>query len=243
MNKICYWGLIVLFCSCSDNGFLSSGADDMVVYTDTLNYQCLHISSTADLMLIQDTVNFIRVEGAESDIDNLSTTSTGDTLNIVINTRFRLAGHRSRSKIYAHFINLRQLITTAPANITNQDTLRLQSLLYYAIGEIGEADIQIVCNHLEMHNSANTLGWFYFSGRAVSCRFYNRYGCSIFAGGLKVQQAEIFNESVGDVYINASEELNVYLWGPGNIYYCGIPEVHVIDSRSTGKVVPADCGF
>jgi hypothetical protein len=69
---------------------------------------------------------------------------------------------------------------------------------------------------------------------------WNRYGSCIFADSLLCKEAVIYNESVGDVSINASDDIQAYIWGPGNINYYGTPAINIVEKRGNGKIIRLD---
>jgi hypothetical protein len=113
-------------------------------------------------------------------------------------------------------------------------------LQYFAIGEIGESDLILNCNYFRFDDSYSTLGLFKFRGKAGKSRFYVNYGSSVDAAELVSERADIYLKTTGDVYINVTEHLRVWIWGPGNIYYSGNPAlVEIMEERSSGKLIKA----
>jgi Protein of unknown function (DUF2807). len=62
----------------------------------------------------------------------------------------------------------------------------------------------------------------------------------MFADSLTSENAEIVNESIGDVHVNASEKIKAFIWGPGNIYYYGTPVIEIAEKRGGGNMIHAD---
>jgi hypothetical protein len=45
---------------------------------------------------------------------------------------------------------------------------------------------------------------------------------------------------VGDVNINASDNIEAFIRGPGNICYYGHPVINLVEKRGTGKIIRLD---
>ena len=213
-------------------------SDDSIIQKEYIlpNYSVAYINLISDITLVQDTCYEMIFKGTQRNLDNFEFEIRDDTL-FVSNLRKMLFRIEDIPAISLHFINLRSLVTYKPATVHNKDTLHLGYFYFYPIGEIGEASLIVNCETFGLDNSANSLGHFYVRGLAGNVYLFNRYGCSIFTDSLLCREAQVINESIGDVYINASENLRVYLWGTGNIYYYGEPNIQLIEKRNTGRII------
>jgi len=201
------------------------------------DFHAVKISGIYNIVLIQDSANRLVITG-KNDINSIDAVINDDTL--IIDDHKKMSFNPDKNTLALHFSNLEYMVSYDPVNVSNKDTIKADQFLYDAIGEIAEVRLVVDCNYFLVVNSANTLGYFYFNGKANNCTFFNRYGCSIFAGSLSCKNAEIVNESVGDVYINASENIKAFIWGPGNIYYYGTPVIEIAEKRGDGKIIRLD---
>lgn len=201
------------------------------------DFHAVKISGIYNIVLIQDSANRLVITG-KNDINSIDAVIKKDTL--IIDNHKKMSFNPNKNTLALHFSNLEYMVSYDPVNVSNTDTIKADHFLYEAIGEIAEVRLTVDCNYFLVVNSANTLGYFYFNGIADNCTFFNRYGCSIFADSLSCKNAEIVNESVGDVYINASENIRAYIWGPGNIYYYGNPLIEIAEKRGNGKIIRVD---
>ncbi|MCU0472383.1 MAG: DUF2807 domain-containing protein [Bacteroidales bacterium] len=201
------------------------------------DFHAVKIKGIYNIILTQDSTNRLVITG-KNNINSISAVIKDDTL--IINDHRGMSLNPDMNTLALHFSSLEYMVTYDPANVSNTDTIKADRFAYDAIGEIAEVRLVVDCNSIVVFNSANTLGYLYFYGKANNSTFCNRYGCCIFAGNLICKNAEIINESVGDVYINASENIKAYIWGPGNIYYHGSPAIEIAEKRGDGKVVRID---
>lgn len=198
------------------------------------NFNALKISGMYKIILIQDSANRLVING-KNDINSIDAVINDDTL--IIDDHKKMSFNPAKNTLYIHFSNLKYMETSDPVNVSNMDTIKVEEFSYDAIGEIEEVRLVIDCNYFGFANSANTLGHFYFIGKADNCAFFNRYGCSVYADSLSCNNAEIYNESIGDVHVNATENINAYFWGPGNIYYHGNPFIRIMEQRGDGEMI------
>jgi hypothetical protein len=198
------------------------------------DFHAVKISGIYNIVLIQDSANRLVITG-KNDINSIDAVIINDTL--IIDDHKKMFFNPYKNTLALHFSNLEYMVTIDPVNVSNTDTIKADKFLYEAIGEIAEVRLVVKCNYLLIVNSANTLGYFYLYGKANDCTLFNRYGCSIFADNLSCKNAEIVNESVGDVYINSSENIKAFIWGPGNIYYHGTPVIEIAEKRGKGRII------
>ncbi len=200
------------------------------------DFSNIEIDGIFNIVLKQDTVYKLTLEGAEDFINDIDARVKDGTL-IIEDRHQDLFRIEEIPDLYLHFKDIRYLWTFSPVKISCEDTLKLDWFYFYPVGEIGEAELTVQCNFFGMDNSANTLGRFFIRGMAQTAKFYNRYGSSVHADSLTSRVVHVYNESVGDVYVYADDLLEVFIWGPGNIYYTGDPDVQIMEKRSSGQVL------
>jgi len=233
MKKILYFiFLLLLFSSCQEILFNDNEQKKELLLE---NFNVVRIFGLYNIVLIQDSTDRVVING-KNDVNSITAVVINDTLTI--DDHKNLSFNPNKNTLFLHFKDLKYLITYDPVNVLNLDTIKVLNFLFDAIGEIAEVKLVIDCDYFQLHNSANTLGHFYISGKSNSCMFFNRYGCSIYADSLFCKNGKIINESVGDVYVNVSERLYIFIWGPGNIYYYGTPQIDLVEKKDKGKVIP-----
>lgn len=198
------------------------------------NFNALEISGMYNIILIQDSANRLVITG-ENNIKSIDAVIKDDTL--IIDDHKKMSFNPARNTLYIHFSNLKYMVTYDPVNVSNADTIKVKDFSYDAIGEIEEVKLIVDCSYFMVTSSANTLGYFYCYGKSYKCAFVNRYGCSIFADSLLCKNVEVTNESIGDVYVNASDYLEATIWGPGDIYYHGNPVIRIMERKGEGEII------
>ena len=194
----------------------------------------MKFSGIYNIILKQDSSNRLVITG-KNDINSIDAYVKDDTL--IVDNHSNISFNPNKNTLALHYRNLNFMLTNDPVNVSNTDTLVADDFMYLAIGEIAEVKLTVKCNYLYVVNSANTLGYFYFNGITDYCTFFNRYGAVILADKLVCRHAEIVNESIGYVHINASETIKAYIWGPGNIYYYGAPVIDIAEKRGEGRLI------
>jgi len=198
------------------------------------DFSAVEVYGIYNIVLVQDTTNRLVVTGS-NDVNSVDALIKNDTL--IIDNHKKVSFNAEKNRLVLHFTNLYHIATHDPVNISNRDTIKAGRFVYHGVGEITEAELVIDCNQLIVANSANTLGNFYFTGKASYCLLWNRYGSCMYADDLTCKDADIYTESVGPVNINASDHIRAFIRGPGNIYYYGYPLIDIEEKTGEGEII------
>jgi hypothetical protein len=194
------------------------------------DFHALKISGIYNFVLIQDSTNRLFITG-KNDIHSIDALIKDDTL--IIDDHKKLSFNPNKN-------TLKYIDSSDPINLSNRDTIKADQFSLVAIGEIAEVRLVFKCNNFFAVNNSNTLGYFHFIGKTESCWIWNRYGSCIYADSLLCKDATVYNESVGVVNINASDNIEAFIRGPGNICYYGNPIINLVEKRGTGKIIHLD---
>jgi hypothetical protein len=201
------------------------------------DFHALKISGIYNFVLIQDSTNRLVITG-KNDIHFIDALIKDDTL--IIDDHKKLSFNPNKNTLVLHFSNLKYIDSSDPINLSNRDTIKADQFILIAEGEIAEVRLVFKCNFFLTTNNSNTLGYLHFIGKAESCWIWNRYGSCMYADSLLCKDAAIYNDSVGDVNINASDNIEAFIRGPGNICYYGNPVINLVEKRGTGKIIHLD---
>ena len=205
------------------------------------DFSRVSVKDIFNVILIQDTLHKIVIEGSENILRNVETIIENDTLIVQHSIRCNWFREYEKINLYIYFYQLNYIVTYAPAKIISTNIIYCNNLEYFALGEIGEADMILNCDYLRFDDSYSTLGQFRFKGKSAKSRFYVNYGSSLFADSLISKDVDIFFKTIGDIRVHVTDHLRVWIWGPGNVYYSGNPaKVEIIEKKSTGNLIKVD---
>ena len=232
-----------IICSCENESSDCLVKRGNVIRQEILleDFNCIAVRDIFNVILIQDTMYKVILEGGENILPHVETVARNDTLTARHSIRCNWFRDYEKINLYVYFNNINYIVTYSPVKIISPDTIYCDKLEYYAIGEIGEADIIVDCNYLRFDDSYSTLGRFRFKGKSDKSRFYVNYGSSLFADSLISREADIYYKTIGDIHVHVTDLLKVWIWGPGNVYYSGNPkEVEIIEKKSSGNLIKVD---
>jgi len=236
MKKILIYIVLasVLIISCKEILFTEEESTREISLVD---FHAVKFSGIYNIVLIQDSTNRLVITG-RNDINSIDAIIKEDTL--IIDDHKKISFNPNKNTLVLHFSNLEHIRCYGPVNLSNTDTIKADRFIFYALGEIAEVRLVFKCNYFLAVNDANTLGYLHFIGKTDRCWIWNRYGSCMYADSLRCRDAVIYNESVGDVSINATDNIEAFIRGPGNIYYHGNPVIKIGEKRGAGKIISLD---
>lgn len=230
--------LLISIVSCEKNAFFDAGN---IISQEILldkKISSIEVNTMLDITLVQDSINKAIVTCGENLLPDINIFVKDDILHLNNTLKYNWSRSYERVKLELHLISIPQLNIRKPAYITTRDTFKTNEFFLIDWGEFTEVDVNIDVNSCTIDVSSDDFGHYKISGKAVSATFYGKGSSFIYANELRTQNCTVKQLSIGDIFINVSNELRVSLLSSGNIYYSGNPNNVVIDKRcSIGKLI------
>ncbi len=189
-----------------------------------------------NLVLKQDTVEKITVEGGKNLLPQIATTINQNTLTIENKASCNwLRRPGEKITVYASVKHLEQVDYNGSGNITSTNTLTSPRLFFYSYEGAGNIDValqaEVAGAYIHQENADITL-------RGSSNQFFSYTNArgTIDLKDLVVKNMVIEYGAVRHATINVTENLDVIIYHTGNLYYKGSPQVKV-QTHSTGQLL------
>lgn len=215
-------------------------SDSLIV--ELPHFEKLILGEHINFVLIQDTIEKVRIYGGENLLDHITINTDGPLELIISNdNRCRFLRYRKNEIIvYIHFKNLNELVYNGSESLTNEGVLDLtgNNIQITTEGAAGSIDLNLYA--YEIYN-LNKVGW---SDVTLSghCTFLRS---QIFGNQILNATDLVVYESINHVSqagtlskINAdSIELKVELSGTGDLWYYGFPSEIDKKEYNSGKLI------
>jgi len=133
------------------------------------------------------------------------------------------------------------ILTRSSIKLSSSDTLKLQKLELIFLGETGEYDLTMNVDSFKMTTSSDNIGYYVFKGIARQTDFWLRGSSQVDASGLKSYNCKVYNNSVGNCYVNVSNSIEARLDSGGDVVYSGNPkEIVILEQIGRGKILPSE---
>ena len=186
------------------------------------DFQRIHIEDKLQLILVQDSVNYVKISGPQNLLGQISTEVEDGQLRFENrNTCNFVRDFDIRFQLELHFIELSDLHIESAAEVSSVDSLRLDDLniTHAALSDI---DLKLDVSgsvFVQSFNSAHTR----LEGRAKTLRGSIEEVSDLDARSLRCQEVILDHHSPLDCYVDGREIIFVKIYNSGNIYYLNEP--------------------
>ncbi len=189
-----------------------------------------------------DTAFSIKLISHEKYIENIIITIDSGEISFRDENFARWMPDYPRPRVYLSFPRLdNKILVNSPVKLTSADTLKTDRLTLVLLGKTGEYDLTMNVGYFQVVTGSDNFGHYYFRGYAKTTNIWPRGSCQIDASSLSSQECNVYNNSIGDCFINVSHKIKARLNTAGNVYYSGNPSEIIINEESgSGKLIRTD---
>lgn len=206
----------------------------------TAYFHSIELHDNVNLVLNQSSGQKLVVEAGENLVGKITSEVTADSVLVIRNenTCNWVRSYEKPVNVYLDFVDLKSIEYRSVGDVTNLDTLRLDSLNIDVREGAGTIDLKInvpLCR-ASLHYGTSDIK---LSGIAGLCVVYASGLGLIDNRNLDTRILYINNRSSNDVYIRVATTLGATIENIGNIYYYGNPAVS-LNRTGTGNLIKLD---
>jgi hypothetical protein len=203
-------------------------------------FQYVRLHDGIELILIQDTVNFLKWEAGDNLMNFLEAQIMADTLHLKNLNHCRFLRYKNgKVKAYLHFKSIKELFLANSESVSTSNLWSADQLLVHLEEGVGKVNLELEVDQLEIRN---IYGWqpLNLEGQCKALFVDLDGSASLNSSGLLVADSISFRSSSPiSSQINADGSiLKAQLYGPGDLYYTGLPSAIYKSEYNTGKVRP-----
>ena len=190
------------------------------------NKTVINIFDDADVLLIQDSLNYIEVESYSNLVSFIETNSIDTAIEI-----------RDLNTVTVHYSNIEILNLYGTGKVTFMGEIIQNNLEINSYDSKSDFTLSISCHKLKcvfIDGSINAK----IMGSSDSTYLYQSKHSIINASNLNNSYLHFSNRSTGDGYVGPANILAVELLDVGNIYYLGNPTLRILADIGLGNVMP-----
>jgi hypothetical protein len=226
----------ILLLACEPKGCFEKRGPQVSEEIHVDQYSELSVYGMFETILVPDTTDYVEFVTRESILPQLSAKVEEDIL--ILHNSFDCFYQRDFSKVkaYIHYSGLQKINLYEPCLLTTDYPIE-NTVVLVVQAEMAEVDIEISAERFHFYNHRTTGGKFTFRGSVDYSSISGYYTAQFNLDKFEARHLKLNNSSIGDMYANARDKLEVQIHHRGNIYYTGNPEI-VIDSISgSGQLI------
>ena len=199
-------------------------------------FDSLRVDRRLHVTLVEDTVNFVVVEAGEHLQELIATEVKDGKLTLRNDNRCNwVRSYKIPVNIELHCKSLRHIVMWGASEISNKDTLRMNSLTVEFRDASGDVNLQVNNQQVSIiqHTGAGDVS---ITGRTNDLSVYM---ASLAYGdytGLIARSVYVENKSSADCRVSGTETFAFRLRGDGNIYYKGLGEIVLEEKTGNGSI-------
>ncbi len=199
-------------------------------------FDSIRLYRRLNLILIQDSSNFIEIEAGKNLIEGIQTEVNNRILTIENkNTCNWMRSYSKPINIYLHHTNFKRLVLYGSNNVTTKGALKSDSIIVEFRDASGNVDLTLDNKHFFgiQHTGAGDL---VLRGSTEGLEIYTASLGLVNALDLDARNVLVKSLSAVDAYVNASESLYLETFAAGSIFYSGSAQNIFKESRGSGTI-------
>jgi len=229
--------MIMSVTSCSE-GIFSHDENSGTELRTLPAFSKIQLNSIADIRLVNDSVFSVKLDGNPANFMEITTEVINDTLKINDHNTRTWVPDYMRTSLEIHFPDLKKIMLWAPCNLTNADTLRLNNLIIWALGNTTRTNLTIKMNNFYLVTGSNDFGYYTLNGMASTTTLWPRGSAIIHAENLNNYSLKVTSNTIADTRVYAPGKLSVAITSTGNVLYSGNPSsIEMLDESGKGKLI------
>ena len=244
MRSFCLFAILFfLFCSCNKENapdFIKSTGPDVLENRVVSNFDDIELNDNINLVLVQDTFNWIRIEAGKNLIPKIKTSISDNKLTISNDNRFNwVRSYNRKITVTLGYKSLKHFMYLGSANVYTQNTLVADSFSFETNNGAGflHFDVNTKYCAFRIHSGAADLT---VTGNTDEVMLYTLGYAPLQAYGLEARISSAHNRNIGKINTSVGEILYATIEGGGNIYYKGNPSFVNLNKPGTGQLVKVE---
>ena len=201
-------------------------------------FSAINVNSMFDIVLVQDTINKVRVTCGKNLQSLVYVGVIKDILSFEQDTKYNWSRKYEKIRLEVHLITIPPIYIHQPSSIKNKGILKSSDFTLVDLGKFSEVDLNVDVNTCGIYMSSDNFGYFKIKGKCVYLDLWGWGSSIVRADSLKAENCSVLQRGIGNVYVNTSNELKVSLEYSGNVYYTGNPSSIIVEEqKSTGQLI------
>lgn len=236
MKKISLYKLFLIVCSsivyssCKDGLFNAGEVVTREIQLSSI-ISSVDVNTMLEITLVQDTINKALVTCGENLQPDINIFVKNNILYLNNSIKYSWSRSYEKVKLELHLISIPRLDVWKPSHITSRDTIKTHEFFLVDWGKFTELDVTLNVDNCTIDVSVEGFGHYTVKGKSTTATFYCKGSAFFYAEELKVQNCKVFQNSIGDTYVNVLNKLTVTIQNSGKVYYYGNPSSIILNNN------------
>ncbi|MFN6039699.1 MAG: head GIN domain-containing protein [Bacteroidota bacterium] len=228
----------LLFNTCTKENlfdcFKSTGKETSVV-RNLLPFQRVLVYDKLDVILIEDSVYKVRLEGGENILTLVKTDIVNGELVLSNNNKCNVVrSYKRKIRVFVYAPKFSEITHRGVGDIKTESVLHTDSIKYQVLNS-GNVDLNI--DNKYIYGIINGMGNINCTGKTITHILNANGEAHVNCGSLETLKSDYYLKLSGPSYLTANQELRVIIRHSGNVYYKGNPNIVYNQNTGSGKLI------
>jgi hypothetical protein len=240
MKKIKSLALVVIMItlySCMQTVIWDEG-EEAIRTVWTVNYDTIEFRGIFNVLLVQDTTDFVKIFCGENLINHVRTHQTKRYIEISETSEMNWTRSYKRTMVEMHFTQISQIYIHEGISIKSLSPVKSPFLSIRDNSGVSDIDIEIDCSGFALWVSQDNFGVYKISGTAGYTCLEPDGSAHFRTENLVTDSCYVNHLGIGDCYVNAKSILKGSITGKGRLFYKNNPTLRVNIENNAGKIIP-----
>lgn len=232
-----FFVIILINTSCIDEALFDRG--EMVTDTiDLPDFSTIEAKNTFEIELVTDTSNKLLVTCGENLQPYIKIKVVDGILYLDHDIKNNWSRKYEKVKLKLYSKPFGRVNVWKPVKIFNTTPYKGPAFTFVDFMKYSELDLDLDVDYCRIAMSSDNFGNYKVKGWAREAELWGWGSCTVHAESLLVNNLYVLHRGMGNVHVNAIDNLSVSIQFTGNVYYYGNPTNISVDSgKGSGKLL------
>jgi hypothetical protein len=227
----------IFLISCSKEVIWDEGKE-AIRTVRTVKYDTIEFRGIFDVLLVQDTISFVKIFCGENLINHVRTHQKKRYIEISESSEMNWTRNYKRTFVEMHFTQISQIYIHEGVSLKSSAPVKSSILSIRDFSGVSEVEIEIDCSGFALSVSKDNSGIYKINGTAGYTRLEPDGSAHFRTENLVTDSCHVVHKGIGDCYVNAKRILEGNITGKGRLYYRNNPSLLLNIENNTGKIIP-----
>jgi hypothetical protein len=237
LKSLVLFVIVITFYSCMQTIIWDEG-EEAIRTVRTVNYDTIEFRGIFDVLLVQDTTDFVNIFCGENLIHHVRTYQKKRYIEISESSEMNWTRHYKRTFVEMHFTQLSQIYIHEGVSMKSAVPVKSPFLSIRDFSGVSDIEVEIDCSGFALSVSKDNFGIYKISGTAVYTCLEPDGSAHFRTENLVADSCHINHQGIGDCYVNAKRILEGNITGKGRLYYKNYPSLRMNIENNKGKIIP-----
>lgn len=238
MNKYYIVLFVLLLAGCEKSALFDAGPGSAKEFVFDGDISTIEVKQIFEITLVKDTVNKVIAIGGDNLLKQLDFRLKDQTLYLDHSIKYNWSRPYEKIKLELHVRSFDLMNIRESIKLSTRGQFKSENFSFIDWSKFSEVDVDVDVQTCNIIMTSDNFGSFKVKGKAINAEVWGWGSCFVHADSLVAENCHVLHRGIGDVYVNATNQLSIALESSGNVYYAGTPKTITLERQhSSGRLI------